>query len=514
MKARDGITEPVWTRSASVPDYPLPDLNESADVIVVGAGIAGLTTAYLLANAGQSVIVLDEGTVGSGQTGRTSAHLASIIDDRFTEIERWHGLDGSKLAHASHAAAIDKIEQICRDEGIDCNFARVSAYLFSGPDGDQKEVDEELDASKRAGVADVERVNVVPSIQAGAALRFGNQAVFQPMRYLSALAKAAEKKGVKIRTGRRVADVTGARPKDGEPAYVTFQENEQRLSAKHVVVATNTPTPINDWFGIYLKQAAYRTYVVGLSVPQGAIPDALYWDTADPYHYVRLLREPANGRDVLLVGGEDHKTGQGPEGDPFARLTEWAKKVFPSVGAEVSRWSGQVQEPADGLAYIGHALTSGENVYVITGDSGMGLTHGTLGAMLVSDQILGFVNDWEELYKPNRRTMNKDLVSENVNTNVQFTDYLTPGDVSSESEIAFGEGALMRKGLKKIAVYRDDAGTIHKMSAVCPHLKCIVHWNKLEKSWDCPCHGSRFDCEGRMVMGPSVDDLAKEESSE
>ncbi len=507
MKAQDGITVPIWTKSIELPEYPAPDGGVHAEVIVVGAGISGLTSAYLLAKQGMSVMVLDEGRIGSGQTERTSAHLASIIDDRFAFIEKQHDEETSRLAHESHATAINKIEQIIHDEEIACDFTRLPAYFFAGPDGDEKELDDEFEPAKRAG-AQVQIVKTIPALpHAGRGLRFDNQARFHPCKYLRGLAKACESAGVKIYTGRRVSDVKGADPKNDAPARVTFHDNEQVLTADHVVVATNVPTPINDWVTIYLKQAAYRTYMVGLQVPVNAVPDALYWDTADPYHYARLLGEVVDGYDTLLVGGADHKTGQGADASHFDRLVEWTRAVFPEVGKETCRWSGQVVEPVDGLGFIGIAPTSGERVYVITGDSGMGLTHGTLGAMLIADLIAGRDNPWQKIYDPSRTPVNTELLSEIANTTKQYVDYISSGEIKSESDLEPGQGGIMRSGLSKLALYRDHDGKIHRMSAVCPHLKCIVHWNGVEKSWDCPCHGSRFDCTGRVVMGPAFSNL-------
>ncbi len=514
MKAKDGFTTPIWTESLAVPSYAEPVAGMHAEVIVVGAGISGLTTAYLLAKEGRDVIVLDEGRIGAGQTERTSAHLASIIDDRFAMLERRHNAETARLACESHAAAIDRIEQIVKAEHIDCDFARVEAYLFAGPDGNEKIVDEEFDPARRAG-ARATKVSAVPELtNAGRAIRFANQGVFHAGKYIVGLANAATRAGVRIFTGRRVQDVAGARPKNGEPAKVTLYETEQVLTANHAVVATNVPTPINDWMTIYMKQAAHRTYMVGLAVKAGSVPDALYWDTHDPYHYARVLRRPDAERaehDVLLVGGEDHKTGQGAGDERFTKLIEWARKVFPQAKREVCRWSGQVVEPPDGLAYIGRAPTSGENVYCITGDSGMGLTHGTLGAMLIADLIAGRSNPWEKIYDPHRTPVTTELLADNANTTRQYADYLTPGEIKSEDDLQPGQGGVIRSGLVKLAVYRDDDGDLHRMSAVCPHLKCIVHWNPVEKSFDCPCHGSRFDCRGKLLMGPSYSDLPTSE---
>ena len=506
MKTPDGATLSSWYTGVEIPQYRALQKSYEAEICVVGAGIAGLSVAYLLLLEGKSVVVLDEGPVGGGQTGRTSAHLASAIDDRFVMIEKLHGKGGAKLAYESHAAAIDTIERFIGEEKISCDFTRLDAFLSSVPSDPPDLLDLEMAAAKRAGFADVEKITK-GGLDNGPCLRFGSQAKFQPLAYLVGLAAAIKKLGGKIHTGKRVMDVQGSDSKRGKPGHVKLVGGVV-VSADHIVVATNTPSPINDWMGIYTKQASYRTYVIGASVPRGSVPDALYWDTEDPYHYVRLQSIRGSKNDLLLIGGEDHKTGQFPENDaPFLNLETWAKQKFPMMGKVRYRWSGQVQEPADGLAFIGRVPTKQENVYVITGDSGMGLTHATLGGLLITDLIMDRKNPWEKLYDPGRKEFNKEFISENANTLSQYKDLVTPGEVGSLEDITAGDGAVIREGLSKLAIYRDPAGKIHKHSAVCTHLGCIVQWNGIEKSWDCPCHGSRFDPCGKVLMGPAVNDL-------
>jgi glycine/D-amino acid oxidase-like deaminating enzyme/nitrite reductase/ring-hydroxylating ferredoxin subunit len=506
MKSPDGATRSSWYQGVQIPRFAPARKSSHVDVCVVGAGIAGLTTAYFLLREKLSVMVLDEGPIGSGQTGRTSAHLASAIDDRFIEIERMHGRAASALAYQSHAAAIDTIERITADEKIKCEFLRVDGFLSASPSDPRDLLDREFAAAKRAGFADIERLDH-GGFDDGSSIRFGGQAQFQPMRYLVGLARAVKRMGGRIHTGRRVRDAQGTDRKTGKPGQVLLAGGVN-ISADHIVVATNTPSPINDWFGIYTKQSSYRSYVIGALVPRGSVRQALYWDTADPYHYVRLQRIADRQNDLLLVGGEDHKTGQLPKkSPPLLRLESWARQKFPMMGRVRYRWSGQVQEPADGLAFIGRALTKKEEVFVVTGDSGMGLTHGTMAGLLITDLIQKRQNPWEKLYDPSRKILNAEYIRENANTLAQYRDLLTGGKFSSVKQISKGQGAVMRKGLSKLAVYRDPSGKIHRHSAVCTHLQCIVQWNPLEKTWDCPCHGSRFDPLGKVLMGPAIDDL-------
>ena len=502
MKPADGATTPIWYATApAIPSYSEIATGPIAtDVLVVGGGIAGLTTALLLARAGKQVTLLDEGEVASGQTGRSSAHLNSEIDDGFVQIEKRFGADGLKLAYQSHAAAIDFIEHTSNAESIECGFVRQDAYLF--PDGgSESDLPKEADAAKRAGMPDVAYVEhaALKVWGGGPAVRFGNQAKFDPLKYTLGLAKAAERAGVRIFTGCRVTTAEGA--KDGHRPKATIDQGETTIEADAIVSAVNSTAPLH-WLEVNFKMASYRTYIVVLSVPAGSVDDVQFTDSGDPYHYCRLIAP-----DQLLVGGEDHKVGQFPKTeDPFARLTAWAKQKFPMAGAVVDQWSGQVQETPDGLAYIGKSPT-GDGLYLITGDSGMGLTHGTLGAMIVSDQILGRENPWASVYDPSRKPVTAETIKEDANTSAQYLDLVTGGDVSDVAEIPRGEGAVVRRGLHKVAVYKSPEGAVRELSAVCTHLKCIVHWNPAEKSWDCPCHGSRFSCEGKVVMGPATKDL-------
>jgi glycine/D-amino acid oxidase-like deaminating enzyme/nitrite reductase/ring-hydroxylating ferredoxin subunit len=506
--------ESVWLDTTQPDRFPSLAQDVGTDVCVIGAGIAGMTTAYLLAREGRSVVLVDDGRPGCGQTGVTTAHLASAIDDRYQEIIRLHGEHGARLACDSHMAAIDRIEAISHLEQIDCDFARVSGYLFPGPGHDASEIDKEFEAARTAR-ADVERLPRAPveGFESGPCLHFARQGQFHPLKYLNGLADAFHRRGGQLFSDTRATRVTG-----GQPARVETAGGHT-ITAGAVVVATNVP--FIDRFAIHTKQAPYYTYVVAARVPAGAISHALYWDTADPYHYVRLQRSPAAGAgadgapgfDLLIVGGEDHKTGQAQDADArFARLEAWMRERFPAArDREIEyRWSGQVMETQDGLAFIGRNPMDADNVYVATGDSGMGMTHGTIAGILLTDLIAGRTNPWTELYDPSRIRTGAagEFVKENLNVALQYVSWVTGGEVSSADEIAPGSGAILREGVKKVAVYRDESGQLYRRSAVCTHLGCIVSWNAAASTWDCPCHGSRFDRFGIVVNGPAVSDLS------
>ncbi|HKP37310.1 MAG TPA: FAD-dependent oxidoreductase [Pyrinomonadaceae bacterium] len=506
MKPTSGTTESVWMATSNPPlNDPLKE-NTTANVCVIGAGIAGLTTAYLLARAGKKVIVLDDGPIGGGMTARTTAHLSNALDDRYYELERLFGEEGSRLAAQSHTAAIDQVETIVREEKIDCEFERVDGYLFLPTNGKMKVLEDELPAARRAGLTEVRRLERAPleSFDTGPCLHFPRQAQFHPLKYLIGLAQAIAREGGEIFNGTHADEIEG-----GSDAHVTSSSG-YTITADEIVVATNTP--VNDRVAIHTKQAPYTTYVIGARVPQDSVPAILLWDAPeDPYegyHYVRIER--AGDHDVLIVGGEDHKTGQQHDGaQRWGKLEQWTRNRFSMAGEIVFRWSGQVMEPIDSLAFIGRNPGDSENVFIATGDSGMGMTHGTIAGMLITDLIMGRKNPWTDLYDPSRKTLVavKDFAHENVNVAAQYTDLLTAGDVDSVDEIAKGEGRVVRSGLSKVASYRDEDGTLHNISAICTHLGCVVSWNSAEKTWDCPCHGSRFDKLGSVINGPANKDL-------
>jgi glycine/D-amino acid oxidase-like deaminating enzyme/nitrite reductase/ring-hydroxylating ferredoxin subunit len=502
MKDDSQSSTSIWMATAGTPSPSSLKQSIRTDICIIGAGIAGLTTAYLLGREGRSIVVLDDGAVGGGMTGRTTAHLTNAYDDRYVEMEKLHGAESARLIAESHTAAIEKVSEIVSQEKIDCEFEWLDGFLFAQTRDDLQLLEDELAAAHRAGLR-VEKVARAPlnSFDTGLALRFPRQAQFHPLKYIDGLARAI------MRDGGRIFGQTHATKFEGGAETRVETSHGPVVSSDVIVVATNTP--VNDRVAIHTKQAPYVTYVIGVAVPKGSVMRALYWDTGDPYHYVRLQSDEKY--DILIVGGEDHKTGQANDGNErYEKLEQWTRERFPQMLEVQFRWSGQVMEPADGLAFIGRNPLDDDNVYIATGDSGQGMTHGTIAGMLLTDLIQGRKNRWEDLYSPSRVRVKAlpEYASENINVAGQYADYVTAGDIKSESELKPGEGAIMREGVSKIAVYRDEGGQVHKLTAVCPHLGCVVAWNSTERTWDCPCHGSRFNAEGRVYQGPANADLS------
>lgn len=507
-----GANVSFWLDSMPILSFEKPTAPLTTDVLIIGGGIAGLTTAYLLLKAGRKVTVVEDGFIGSGESGRTTAHLTCALDDRYYYLENIFGKEVAALAAESHAFAIDEIERIVAEEHIECSFKRVEGYLFLHPSDKNETLDKEFAATQKAGLA-TSLLGEIPFVAGGAGKRciaFHEQAQFHIMQYLRGLAHAITMLGGSILTEARAETIT----KEGATV------NGFEFSARHIVVATNTP--INDVVTMHTKQHAYRSYVIAGKIKKGTLPHALWWDTGDmdsqwvsqPYHYARIEAYDSD-YDLLIVGGEDHKTGQdddenSPESLRYLKLEAWARECFPMLEDLSYHWSGQIMEPVDSLGFMGKN-PGDDNIYIITGDSGNGMTHATLGAIIVRDLITGVENKWIDIYNPSRVTFNtaKDFLKEAGNIAAQYMDWLASPDVQNTADLEPGQGGILSYGLRKIAVYRDYDNSLSAFSAVCPHLGCIVQWNNDEKTFDCPCHGSRFTNEGIVVNGPSKTDLKK-----
>lgn len=493
----------LWMSVAVAPQAVPLQGDQQCDVAVIGGGIAGLSTAYELSQLGRSVVVVDRGPIAGGMTARTSAHLAPLCDDLMSEMQKIKGADLATLFYQSQAAAVDRIEGIQKAEGIDCDFRRLDGYLFQGDDMPADVIDQEFDAVQSVG-APVERLAGVPlaGCEKRQALRYSRQATFHPLKYLAGLVEACAKRGGRFFADTPVGEVVE------ENRAVTVKTARGNIRAGHAVVATNSP--IVDRVALLSKMSPYRTYVIGFAIAKDALPDALYWDTEEPYHYVRL--QPGdNGKDFVLVGGEDHRSGQADDGDKrFDKLEAWARGKMPMLQDVTHRWSGQVLDTIDYAGFIGKNPGS-NHVYVATGDSGQGLTHGVMGAMLNAKLITGGQSDWAELYAPDRKPLKaaRNWVVENSTALKNLVGYLAPGEIDDADKLKPGEGAIVRQGLKKIAAYRDAKGELHQHSAACTHLGCHLHWNSFESCWDCPCHGSMFGPDGQVLNAPAIAGLSE-----
>lgn len=488
--ARREASRSLWMERA-LPAYPPLIGDLTVDVAVVGAGMAGLSTAYELAQQGITVAVLDRSAFGGGMTSRTTAHLSYELDDYYFELIKIRSEEVARQYFESQKAAVDRIEAIARAEAFDCDFARVDALMIAA--GGEDIIQNEFEAARALGLE--VSFQAPPPSMGSAALRFANQARFHPLKYLAGLCTALECAGVRLHADSSVESVE--EKDDG----VILNTAKGSTRAERAVMATNSP--VNDRVAIHTKQAPYRTYAIAAAVPKGNAPDMLLWDTLDPYHYVRI--QPGGEHDTLIVGGEDHKSGTEDDGDDRIRSLEaWARERFAGMGEVTHAWSGQIYEPIDYLPHIGRN-PGDERIYVITGDSGEGITSAVAGAVLVTQQILDRESPWQEAYAPSRKVLGAatEFASENVDVVSNLTQRLIGGDDESVDALAPGHGAVLRRQGKNLAAYRDHAGELHVFSAVCTHMGCIIRFNSFESCWDCPCHGSQFSVDGEVLAGPA-----------
>jgi glycine/D-amino acid oxidase-like deaminating enzyme/nitrite reductase/ring-hydroxylating ferredoxin subunit len=502
----NAVSRSLWLDTEIAPQFPALVGDTHADVCIIGAGIGGLTTAYLLANAGKKVIVIDAIGVGAGETGRTTAHFFPP-DEWYASIEDSFGREHAAQIATSFKASTDLVESIIATENIHCNFERLPGYLYSRAEDGQEDIENEFQAAQRAGAASTKLARVPGlSFDTGSCIEFTGLAQFHPMKYLAGLANVITKRGGEIFCGTRASGI-----EHNEDGHVVSTDGG-KISAGAVVVATNTPFN-KETMLLHTKQAAYQTYVIGVRVPKGSVPRILLWDTGDPYYYVRLAEDENQPEyDVLIVGGADHKTGEDKHPEHrYAEIEKWVRDHFPMALSVDYQWSGEVMEPADGVAFLGRNPMGDQNTYIITGDSGNGMTHCTIGAMIISDLICGRETNWEDIYSPKRKVTQgvAEFVSHQADVVTKYGKWLSPGEVKSADEIECGQGAIVREGIHKLAVYRDEAGSLHSLSAKCTHMGCVVHFNSAERSWDCPCHGSRFSTDGDVLHGPATSPLSK-----
>lgn len=547
----DRPTRSIWMENSAVPDFSEVTENFACDVAIIGAGITGLLSAYRLLKDNRTVAIFDDGDIAAGNTERTTAHLTSILDWRYFELEEMHGTDKARLVARSHEKAIDWLEAIITEERIECDFSRLDGHLFINPI-EEAEIDElaqktekatsklnekiddlnkELAALERAGIDGVTIQENLPAWgQNVRCIKIGNQGQFQVLDFISGLVAALVKMGARIYCHTHITDIKD--DQNGAEVELTTA-NGRTVKAANLIVATNSP--VSNSVAIHTKLAAYRSYVIAAQIPDSVYSQGLFWDTDEPYHYIRC--QYIGTKLYVIIGGEDHRTGQSTgagnnsnsdsnnnENDydydkAFDRLEVWARALINDLGPVEYRWSGQVYEPVDGLPYIGRDPNHGKNVFVATGMSGVGMTEGALAAMIIGDLIAELPDDKSslpglvELYDPTRKTIGAlgDYLKENISTASQYLELLS-GTPAVLNDIPPGEGAVLSNGLSRTAAYRCETGAVLNCNAICPHLKAVVRWNTVEKSWDCPAHGSRFDSSGVVLDGPANSNLGSAEA--
>ncbi|OSS54491.1 hypothetical protein B5807_01046 [Epicoccum nigrum] len=526
-----GETNPVWVHSVpfdSITQFSKLDRSLETDVCIVGAGISGVSVAYELVTRGLNVVLIEGRKILSGETGRTSGHLSNDLDDGYTAIAKKHGDKGAKAAAESHTWALNRVGEISKQLGIECEYRHLSGYDFSQYPKDDKnhasDMQELIYDGKKArelGIATEYREDFAPKGWSGKpdqrdAVIYPGQATFHPTKYVvGVLDFLKQQPNFACYTNTRCMDVE---EKGIEILGMGHKEVTVKTLDGHEIKCADaveaTCVPLQK-LSVIAEQEFYRTYCIAIRVPKGSVEDALFYDSAEVYKYVRLT-ECDEKDDYMVVGGGDHKVGQGDTITPFKELEEWTRSRFPQATTVDYKWSGQVFEPVDHMAFIGKNQGR-KHTYIITGDSGNGLTHGVLAGRLIADEITGEKNSWAFLYSPSRlASIVKSLpsmISHDVQINAQYKRFLQ-SDIKDIEDLAPGDGGVLNStGSKPLAVYKDDGGQVHKFSALCPHLKGVVCWNSAEKSWDCPVHGSRFSKDGVQLMGPAKAGLEPAEPS-
>lgn len=498
---RDGACTSLW--QDGMPDYKpanKPEANQVFDVLIVGGGITGITTGLLLQRAGKSVMIAEARNIGFGTTGGTTAHLNSFMETPFTEIIRNFGEENAKLVARAAREALDLIRKNIQEFNIDCGYKELSGYLFSQDEKQTKELDEIFESCQKVGV-EVEYCDAIPvKIPFQKAFEFKRQGQFHPTRYIYALAKEFEKAGGVLAEDCRVTGVE-------ENEILEISSSRGSLRAKNLIYATHIPPGVNL---LHFRCAPYRSYVIAARLKnEKDYPDGLVYDMYDPYRYYRT--QEIDGKKYFIAGGEDHKTAHEENTEAcFARIEAYVRRYY-EIEEIAFHWSSQYFNPADGIAYIGHLPGHPSNMFVATGYGGIGMTNGHIAAMLLTDLIVTGMSEYEKLFNPNRLKPVagfKDFVKEAADVVSNFIGGIFSREKLEElASLAPGEAKVVKYEGHSIALYKDEAGQLHAVNPACTHIKCTISWNASEKSWDCPCHGSRFDINGEVLTAPARKDL-------
>jgi glycine/D-amino acid oxidase-like deaminating enzyme/nitrite reductase/ring-hydroxylating ferredoxin subunit len=497
------FTRSPWAE-VNQPKYPHVEQCGRYDVVIVGGGMTGLSAALLLKEAGRTVCVLERDRIGSGDTGRTSGHLTFVTDVRLSNLVKTFSKEVAQRVWLGGAAALSTLRQIVDRLRIDCQFQLVPAYLCAklegGGDDEREELREEAELMRELdfGAAFLERAPLVDR----PGVRIPNQGKFHPLEYLGALASVVDGDGSRVFEQSNVDEFDD----DAHAAVV----GKHKIACDYVIIATHVPlmgkAGLVGATVLQTKLASYTSYVVGGTIPAGQRRESLYWDTAEPYHFLRI--DAQRGYDYVIFGGEDHKTGQESDTEErFARLERTLSTVVPGVQI-THRWSGQIVETNDGLPYIGETA---ERQFALTGCAGNGLTYSVLGALMARDRVLGRDNPWSDVFSVTR-TKIRGALGNYIRENLDFPayilrDWLVGPESDSVDDLAPGEGKILSIDGKRVACARDHKGRVLRVSPVCTHMGCLVRWNAAEQTWDCPCHGSRFQPDGSVVAGPAESPL-------
>lgn len=488
-----------WIESTPETNFPILKENLNVEIAIVGAGIAGLTAAYLLTKAGKRVAVIEGDRIVKGASGKTTAKLTVLHQLIYADLIKEKSEKTAKIYAESNQAALEKVAEIIETENIDCDFSRCSAYTFALPTNDISKIEKEVDAAVKCGIpASFVSETPLPFSTKGA-IKVDNQAQFHVRKYLLHLATEIVNKGGQIFEQTRVQNVE--------------EDDSCKVISKHGVVTAEkviitTKLPILDQGLFFAKTYPKRSYIIAAKIDPKDAPEGVFIGYGKDYHSIRTT--PDGDDLLLLIGGQGHKVGEKSDTEEcYQALESYAREHFPVTDIKY-RWSSQDTVSFDSLPYFGKLTPMTKSIYVATGFSLWGMTNGTLSGMILSDLILGKDNPWAEIYDATRATpfVTQESLKKNLEVGINWVgDRLK--SYPDEVDLQLGEGNIFTRDGDKVGVYKDEQGQLHQVSAVCSHLGCIVSWNNAEKSWDCPCHGARFDYEGRVLCGPATKSLEK-----
>jgi glycine/D-amino acid oxidase-like deaminating enzyme/nitrite reductase/ring-hydroxylating ferredoxin subunit len=491
-----------WLGTSPDTDYPSLVGDAEVDVAVVGGGIAGITVAALLKRAGRTVALLESKRIVRGASGYTTAKITSGHGAVYEQLEQRFGTDGARAYAASNQAAIERIARFVEEDGIACDFERKPNFVYAESDDEAKRLRREAEAEQRAGLPSSFTTETTLPFAVAGAVRLEGQAQFHPRKYLLALADSLPGDGSGVFERTRVLDV-----EEGEPCVVRTSAGVVR--ARDVVLATHLP--ILDRGLFFAKAHPHRSYAIAAPIEAHHAPDGMFINVGQPTRSVRTLRD--GDRLYLNVGGEGHPAGRGDDTPRRYDALEGFLRTHWEAAPVAYRWSTEDFIAVDRVPYVGRLRRGSRHVFVATGFNKWGMTSATVAAMILADRVLGVENPWAPLYESKRlkpRAALKRFVTENGIVGVRWlTDRLTLGERRRLDSLQAGDGVVTRIRGRLTAVSRDDDGRLHALSPVCTHLRCIVGWNAAERSWDCPCHGSRFRPDGAVIQGPAVDDLER-----
>lgn len=499
---RDGATISLWQDTVQDSTFNAGTGNDTYDVLIVGGGITGMTTGLLLQKRGKKVMIAEAHNLCYGTTGGTTSHINTFFDTSYDQIQSDFGQEATKLIAKATNQSRELFRQHVEEYNIECGFAEKNGYVYAVDDQQAEHLEKIFTASKEAGVA-VEYTEAIPvPIPFVKALVYPRQAQVHPTRYVQALAKAFEQAGGVIAENCMVETF------DQEEGTLVVHTGNGDIKARNLIWATHIPPGINL---LHFRNAPYRSYAIAVTLNNDVYPDGLAYDMFDPYHYYRT--HEIDGQKYLIVGGEDHKTAHVKNTEAcFNDLIAHTRKHF-DVATVTHRWSSQYFEPSDGLAYIGHLPGNPDNVFVATGYSGNGITYSHIAAITLTDLITKGSSEYADLFRPGRVKPVAgfmEFVKENADVVAQFVGKRLGADkIDGLAEIAPGEGRLVKYEGDTIAIYKDETGKLYALNPVCTHAKCVVDWNAAEKSWDCPCHGARYNLDGEVITGPARKALEK-----